>query len=389
MNKLTYISLFSSAGVGCYGFKQVGFKCVATNELIDRRIEVQKCNSKCKYESGYIQGDILQQEVKNQIKNQINMWKEKENISEITVIVATPPCQGMSVANHKKKDEQCRNSLVVESIKIIMEVMPKFFVLENVRAFLKTICTDIDGVDKRIEDAIDINLGKHYNISKKILNFKNYGANSSRTRTLIIGAKKELKIDPEQLFPHFNEEKTLHDVIGLYSPLEKMGEVSSSDIYHSFKKYNPIIRKWIENLKEGEDSFGNTEEDRIPHYFRNGAKIITKKGNGDKYRRQYWNKVAPCIHTRNDILASQNTIHPVDDRVFSIREVMDLMTVPKEFNWTKNDLSELNNLSDADKCAFLKKNEINIRQSLGEAVPTEVFKRIAKNIKKMVGDARD
>jgi DNA (cytosine-5)-methyltransferase 1 len=25
-------------------------------------------------------------------------------------------------------------------------------------------------------------------------------------------------------------------------------------------------------------------------------------------------KVAPCIHTRNDILSSQNTVHPVDDR---------------------------------------------------------------------------
>lgn len=33
-NTLTYISLFSSAGVGCYGFKQEGFECVATNEII-------------------------------------------------------------------------------------------------------------------------------------------------------------------------------------------------------------------------------------------------------------------------------------------------------------------------------------------------------------------
>jgi DNA (cytosine-5)-methyltransferase 1 len=31
MDKLTYISLFSSAGVGGYGFKQAGFECVATN----------------------------------------------------------------------------------------------------------------------------------------------------------------------------------------------------------------------------------------------------------------------------------------------------------------------------------------------------------------------
>ena len=34
---LTYISLFSCAGVGCFGLKKAGFECVATNELIERR----------------------------------------------------------------------------------------------------------------------------------------------------------------------------------------------------------------------------------------------------------------------------------------------------------------------------------------------------------------
>lgn len=56
----TYISLFSSAGVGCYGFKKNGFECIATNEIIQRRLDVQKFNNKCKYESGYICGDITQ-----------------------------------------------------------------------------------------------------------------------------------------------------------------------------------------------------------------------------------------------------------------------------------------------------------------------------------------
>ena len=32
---LTYISLFSCAGVGCYGFKRAGYECIATNELIE------------------------------------------------------------------------------------------------------------------------------------------------------------------------------------------------------------------------------------------------------------------------------------------------------------------------------------------------------------------
>ena len=51
-NKPTYISLFSSAGVGCYGFKQEGFECIATNELLEKRLNIQKLNKKCKFESG-------------------------------------------------------------------------------------------------------------------------------------------------------------------------------------------------------------------------------------------------------------------------------------------------------------------------------------------------
>ena len=47
-NRRTYISLFSSAGIGCYGFKLENFDCVATNELIARRLEIQKYNNKCR-----------------------------------------------------------------------------------------------------------------------------------------------------------------------------------------------------------------------------------------------------------------------------------------------------------------------------------------------------
>ena len=125
--KPTYISLFSSAGVGCYGFKMEGFECIATNELIERRLNVQKCNNKCKYDSGYICGDITKDETKQILFDQIEFWKKHENLKKVDVIVATPPCQGMSVANHKKTDDEIvRNSLVVESIKLIKEIKKNF-----------------------------------------------------------------------------------------------------------------------------------------------------------------------------------------------------------------------------------------------------------------------
>ncbi|MBR2339373.1 MAG: DNA cytosine methyltransferase [Clostridia bacterium] len=383
MEKLTYISLFSSAGVGCYGFKMENFNCVATNELIARRLEIQKCNDKCKYDSGYVLGDILRDETKQTILKQIDLWKEKENINELTVLIATPPCQGMSVANHKKGDESKRNSLVVASLELIKEIKPRFFILENVKAFLNTICTDSDGKDKKIKNAIEENLSEIYNIEYKVLNFKNYGSNSSRTRTLVIGVRKDIDASPKNLYPSFREEKTLRDVIGDLPALEKMGEISSSDIFHYFRCYSIEMRKWIELLKEGQGAFDNDDKSRLPHYYKNGQIVYTKNGNADKYTRQYWDKVAPCVHTRNDILASQNTVHPVDDRVFSIREIMRMMTIPESFKWTHHSLEQLNALSLEDKQKYLSQNDINIRQSVGEAVPTEIFRQIAENIKRV------
>lgn len=382
-NKYTYISLFSSAGIGCYGFKMEDFECIATNELIERRLNVQKFNNKCKYDTGYICGDITLDETKQKLFDEIKMWEKQEKLDNVDVVIATPPCQGMSVANLKKNNEMNRNSLVVESIKIVKEIKPKFFVFENVSAFLKTACIDIDGNVKSIEDAINYNLQKDYVIMSRVINFKDYGSNSSRTRTLVIGVRNDLEdyISPIDLFPKRRKEKTLRQVIGKLESLNKFGEISNKDIYHFFRIYPEHMREWIRDLKEGESAFDQEDDNKKPHTIENGKIKINANKTGDKYKRQYWDKVAPCIHTRNDQLASQNTIHPVDDRVFSVRELMNIMTIPKSFKWVELDEKYLNALAYEEKRKFLKKEEVNIRQSIGEAVPTEIFRQIAEKIK--------
>lgn len=386
LDKLTYISLFSSAGIGCYGFKMEDYECIATNELIERRLNIQKVNKKCKYDSGYICGDITLKETKQRLFDEIEMWKKKENIQEVDVVIATPPCQGMSVANLKKNNEINRNSLVIESIKMINKIKPKVFIFENVAAFLKTACIDTDNNIKTINEAIDFNLANKYIIMSKIINFKDYGSNSSRTRTLVIGVKKELEdiVSPIDLFPKRKKEQLLRDVIGNLKPLNNFGEIDSNDIYHFFRVYPERMRTWIHDLKEGESAFDNEDDTKKPHTIVNGKIKINVQKTGDKYKRQFWDKVAPCIHTRNDQLASQNTIHPADDRVFSIRELMNIMTIPNTFKWVEKDEKLLNKLSNEEKRKFLKKEEINIRQSIGEAVPTEIFRQIAKNIKQCI-----
>lgn len=346
----TYISLFSSAGVGCYGFKLTGFECIATNELIPRRLEIQKFNNKCKYDSGYICGDITEHETKDRLFAQIDLWKKEENVKRVDVLIATPPCQGMSVANHKKsQNEIIKNSLVTESIKIIKEINPKFFIFENVPAFMKTICTDIDGNEKPISEAIENNLGEQYSYVSRVINFKNYGACSSRQRTLVIGVARELadEVSPIELFPEIEKERTLRHVIGNLKSLE-FGEVDANDFYHAFRTYPEHMRAWVHDLSEGQSAFDNEDVLKHPHQIIDGKIVANTRKNADKYTRQFWDKVGPCIHTRNDQLASQNTIHPKDDRVFSVRELMRMMTVPESFKWIDKSLEELNSLSEKE-----------------------------------------
>lgn len=379
---LTYISLFSSAGVGCYGFQMEGYKCVATNEIIERRLNVQRANNKCDYDSGYIAGDISDDKTKQRIYQEIDRWSKLGN-DRVDVVVATPPCQGISVINHKKTDGEIhRNSLVVQSVDIVMRIRPRFFIFENVMAFQKTLCMTPDNRIVPIGEYVREALGHDYVITGRIMNFMNYGSNSSRTRTLMVGVDKSYRnnIAPCDLFPDYRHEKTLRDVIYAFPRLE-WGEIADGDFYHAFRTYDPEMRRWIHDLKEGQSAFDNEDPTKRPHQIKKGVRVENTRKSRDKYTRQPWDRFIQCVHTRNDQLAAQNTIHPEQDRVYSIRELMEMMTVPHDFRWVSHDLAFLNALSGEEKRKVYKTQEVNIRQCLGEAVPTEIMRQIARRIK--------
>ena len=368
--------------MGCYGFKKEGFECVATNELEPRRLEVQKFNAKCRFDSGYIGGDIILDVTKQLIYDEIERWQKLGN-DRVDVIVATPPCQGISATNHKKNEHDVqRNSLVIESVEIVKKTKPRIFVFENVLGFQKTLCVPDDDKPVAIGDLVRRELGADYIINGRVLNFMNFGSNSSRTRTLMIGVDRNLRntIVPYDLFPDFTATKTLRDVIGGMEGLG-WGEISSKDFYHAFRTYPQNMRAWIHDLKEGESAFDNENPVLRPHKIVGGVRIENIKKNRDKYTRQLWDRFVQCVQTRNDQLAAQNTIHPVEDRVFSIRELMRMMTIPEDFKWVPYTLRELNELPENEKRRLYKQHETNIRQCIGEAVPTQIFVEIAKRVK--------
>ena len=346
---------------------------------MDVRLDIQKANHKCKYESGYIGGDIASEETHSRLFNEIEMWKEKEGLKQVDVVFATPPCQGMSTANYKKADnEQIRNSLVVQAIKLVSQIQPKIFIFENVRAFMKTICTDTDGNDKPISESIYSNLADRYNIFHRVINFKDYGVPSSRPRTIVIGTSKEfLNLSPLSLFPSRHKEIKLREAIGDLAPLD-YGQRDKEDFLHFARQFPIEQLEWIKNTKEGQSSFDQPLEFQPGHYDKHGNKVVNKGAYmGNKYRRLTWDKVCSCIHTRNDVLSSQDTIHPSDNRVLSIRELMRVMTIPTTFHWTDYDDSVT--IDNADD--YLKANELNIRRCIGEAVPTQIMRSVSSKVK--------
>ena len=309
--------------------------------------------------------------------SQIDFWKTNHSLDKVDVLFATPPCQGMSTANYKKKDdEQIRNSLVVEAIRIIGQIEPKIFVFENVRAFMKSICTDVSGKDMPIEQSIYSNLGERYHIFHKVINFKDYGIPSSRPRTIVIGTLKSLRnISPLNLFPVRQPEISLRTAIGDMEELS-FGEKSKTDFLHFARPFPSYMIDWISDLKEGESAFNQSIEKR-PYRIINGERVELKGSYmGNKYRRLFWDRPCACIATRNDQLASQDTIHPRDNRVLSPRELMKLMSIPDTFLWTKYD----NLISPDNSDDYLRQNELNIRRCIGEAVPTGIIDSIARNI---------
>lgn len=372
--KLTYVSLFSSAWVWCYGFKLEWFDCIATNELLEKRMEVQRANKKCSNQNWYIVWDITEKKVIDSLYEQVK-WKH------INVIIATPPCQGISIANHKKNNETPRNSLIIESINFVKNILPDFFIFENVRWFLWTKCQDTDWKIKIIWDVIDEKLLWYYNIERKIVNFKEYWVPSSRTRTLIIWSKKELRhISPLLLYPDKKAEIKLIDSIWKLKALKNMWEIDDNDVRHNFRIYNEKMLKRVSNTPAWSSAFDNKNPLHRPHQIIDWKLVSNQNKNGDKYTRCMRDSVWPCIHTRNDILASQNTIHPVDNRVFSVRELMILMSIPQSFKWVHGE-ENLNTATLLEKKEFIKKNDIMVRQSIWEAVPTLVFQSIANKIK--------
>ena len=124
------ISLFANAGIAETYLKEVGVDIVLANELVERRARFYKhLYPECEV----VTGDITDPVVFDRI-----IARAKE--LQVEFLIATPPCQGMSIAGLMNPYDE-RNSLVKYAIDAIKLIRPKFVLLENVpRQRVTPIC---------------------------------------------------------------------------------------------------------------------------------------------------------------------------------------------------------------------------------------------------------
>ncbi len=352
MKKIKGISLFSSAGIAETYYKDINIDIVIANELLEKRANVyKKLYPKSKMINGDIQNSIIKKEIINSITN------------DVKLLVATPPCQGLSCLgknkNQKDYENDKRNFLIFDVFEIIDNSNFDYILIENVPMFLQ-MYFPYDGKILLLKDILEIKYGKTYNIDIDLLNACDYGIAQTRPRAIIRIYKKGLVWELPQKEPKI----TLKDAIGHLPSLES-GE--TSDIkWHYSKVHSEGNILCMKHTPTGKSAMMNEF-----HYPKkqNGDKI---KGFHNTYKRMDWDQPAHARTTNSGNIGSHNNGHPgrlkedgtySDARVLTLLETFIVSSLPNDWN-IQEDLTD----------SF-------IRQIIGEAIPPLMSKKILQGIK--------
>jgi len=316
------LSLFANVGFGEFYLSENGYDVVVANELLPERVEFY--NKFNKHSPEIVCGDICSESVRAKILKACN------DFGPIDVVIATPPCQGMSIANAQKKPDDARNKLIVHAVDIFNAIGAKYMLIENVPGMLNT-SINFNGDVVKIKDFLDNHIPDTHQCISKVLDGKHYDTPQSRKRVICL-------ISPGGSWKHPEPSSkllTVRDAIGnpnRFPPLES--DCYSLWPWHFAPKHNDRHIEWMKHTKEGETAFNNDEH--FPSVEKNGVKRKIF-GYPTTYKRMKWDDPAPTVTMNNGSISSQNNVHPgrplpngtqSDARVLSVREILALCGLP-------------------------------------------------------------
>ena len=340
------LSLFANIGVAEARLNEIdGVEVVVANELVKRRAELYQ---RIYPHSKMICGDILDDAIYRQI---VDCCLE----NQVDVVMATPPCQGISTAGQQIEDDE-RNSLTIPALHAISDLHPRYAILENVPGYLKTSIV-YNGEIKLITDIISDKLSAHYHISFNVINTEDYGVPQTRERAIVLLSRRDQPI--WQLPNKHNKKVTMREVIGNIPQIDPfIKDLDPISFHKLFPKYEErrkvalSISKWnvppthifrqvraMRYTPTGCTAFDNEEFKPIKA---NGDFV---KGYHNTYRRQNWDTPAYTVTMDNRKISSQNNVHPgrpigkdekgrmlySDARALTLYELMKIMSLPDDW----------------------------------------------------------
>ncbi|KDQ61172.1 hypothetical protein JAAARDRAFT_173758 [Jaapia argillacea MUCL 33604] len=130
---------------------------------------------------------------------------------EVEFVYGGPPCQSFSGANHNKRADDLRSSLICNFMSWVDHYRPKYFLLENVLGLLShRVGGTQDG--RRIVDGVKQGMVKfilraatslQYQVHVKVLQAGDYGSPQSRQRVIFLGAIRDCRV-PEFPIPMYS-----------------------------------------------------------------------------------------------------------------------------------------------------------------------------------------
>jgi DNA (cytosine-5)-methyltransferase 1 len=346
------ISLFSSAGIGELYLKDIGIEIIAANELIEKRA---KTYSFFHPETDMICGDIRKKSIKEKLKSHIN--------NDVSLLIATPPCQGLSSVGKNKVQEHWandkRNFLIFDILDIIDFGNFDYVLIENVPRFLKMFFP-YEGEFLTLKKILNKKYSDEYVIDIEILDAKDYGIPQTRPRAIIKMYRKGLSWG----WPKKEKMITLKEAIGHLPSLEA-GEKSDIPWHYAMPHSKQIIEA-LKHTPPGKSALKNS----IYYPKRKDGKKIN--GFHNTYKRMVWDQPAHARTTYCGSISSHNNVHPgrlLEDGTYSDARVLTLMET-FVVSSIKSDIKFPEGVSDSF-----------IRTLIGESIPPLMFQKILKEIK--------
>lgn len=241
----------------------------------------------------------------------------------VDLLVGGPPCQGFSI-QRIGDDSDGRNSLVLEYARLVEQVRPRLFLMENVPGLLgKRGKVLVQEFLRRLDAA-------GYRVIHQIVNAADYGVPQIRKRVVFAGWPKGA---PEFQFPaatHLpSEYVTAGEALsGLPVPPEDFSPLPG-DALHRRTRLSELNQQRIRLIPPGGGMQDLPEALRVDCH-RAGAEKI---GHRYVYGRLDPDKPSATITARFDSFTRGKFGHPIEPRNMTLREGARLQSFPDTFKF--------------------------------------------------------